>query len=477
MEGFDEEHLRVLELIDNLSNSVLEDDEMLKCREDILQKLAQLNSTVECVAVEVDAGDPLVSTSLEEIEFARQKIELGYRRFRNAQVVASHSQTEQWLKRRGELLRPAARGSTAPEEVEQAKKPALNDFNPAVSKSEDITATLRRVHQMAQGEVLKGELNIEELDSSTKALRDLENKYSAVDVLLNGSRRLVQVLEEADKGDRRRIQFSLGFLAVVLAWIVYRRVLKLPLKILFWNIVNLTRLGKWAAGLARKTGIQKDELAFETIAAQDLNALDLDPNSIDLAFGREPLETYEPVQTTIEEVEPVHTELPEPDLPSHEFEPEVPSLENPEVFSPIEEFEAEVTVPSDESEPEAPVQSEEFEPEVPSDESEPEPPIPSEESDQVPPNEAFEPVDTEPDFENIAVESEELFNAVLDAETPAEAVQSEADLHEPSEPESEPDSMKTHYYAHEQVVPEETEMPTTGTIYYAPEDTLIKKEL
>lgn len=494
MEGFDEDYLRILELIDNLSSSVLEDDEMLKSREDILQKLAQLNSKVECVAVEVGAGDPAVSTSLEEIEFARQKIELGYRRFRNAQVVASHARSEQWLKRREKLLRPAAHGPTTISEVEQPRKELLNDFNPAVSKSEDITTTLRRVHQMAQGEVLKAELNIEELDSSTKALKDLENKYSAVDVLLNGSRRLVQVLEEADKGDRRRIRLSLGFLAAVLGWIVYRRVLKLPLKILFWNIVNLTRLGKWATGLARKTGMGKEQLlAFETaLDNKEHNVLDIDPDSIDLAFGRDPLTTLtDPVETAEAEAHvhteiselPVELELNEFELPDDDIstpgeipatEPEVETEEVPPVHTTAldDNLLLEREYPEFQAEPEADPEAEPIESLVTEFESEsvefertvePEPEASSQ----------LESIDAEIVFETEPVLHDVLHNA--ETEDLEDSAQPPAT--EPEKDQDELYSMETHYYAYEQVVPEETIMPTTGTIYCAPEDTLIKKEL
>lgn len=112
------------------------------------------------------------------------------------------------------------------------------------TKSESITQILQRMHTAAQNEILQGELNIEELDMSSKTMRDLQEKYSGVNVLLNGSRKLVKILDEAETRDRRFMLASLGFLAFVLLYIIYRRILSGPVKILLWSIFQLVGLAK-----------------------------------------------------------------------------------------------------------------------------------------------------------------------------------------------------------------------------------------
>lgn len=112
------------------------------------------------------------------------------------------------------------------------------------TKSESITQILQRMHSAAHNEILQGELNIEELDISSKTMRDLQEKYSGVNILLNGSRKLVRILDEAETRDRRYMLASLGFLAFVLLYIVYRRILSGPVKLLLWSFFQLVGLAK-----------------------------------------------------------------------------------------------------------------------------------------------------------------------------------------------------------------------------------------
>lgn len=440
MDRFDEEYLQVLEQIDELAEYAGDSDESVKSREIALLRLAQLKSVVETAAVDATA-EPAISGStdaFENIELARQKVELGYRRLRNAQIVAEHKRTERWHRQREELLRPTKRRRESEEStVDDEKSPLLSqgrgltEFNPAVAKSEDITATLRRVHQMAQGEVLKGELNIEELDSSTKTLRELEHKYSAVDVLLNGSRRLVKVLEEADKGDRRRMQLALGFLAAVMGWIIYRRVLKLPLKILFWNLINVLRLGKWASKF-----LPKGKPAVSAVEP--------------LKTALETLETYTQTLTDIQTIGETHT-----------FRP--PEFAETEVFSvaagatQVTESDSTETNGSTESQSaqsKLPLSPENFDP------------------DAFGADRAFNPENY--DLEGFDFEAFQNRDKV--DETPK--VESEVDF--TYEQESTGGESGILYHPIEEVDdPEHTPMPVTdtGTVYYAPHDTFIRDEL
>lgn len=108
-----------------------------------------------------------------------------------------------------------------------------------MSKSEDITATLKRVHQLAQTEAVKASLNIEELEQSTRNMGQLDLKYSVFENVLGTSQKLIKHLEQADKWDRTCMLASLGFLALVVAWIVWRRLLKAPF-LFFFSLLRLS---------------------------------------------------------------------------------------------------------------------------------------------------------------------------------------------------------------------------------------------
>lgn len=109
----------------------------------------------------------------------------------------------------------------------------LSPEKKALSKSEDITVTLKRVHQLAQTEAIKSSLNIEELEQSTRSMAQLDLKYSVFQNVLGTSQKLIKHLEQADKWDRTCMLASLGFLALVVTWIIWRRLLKAPVMFFF----------------------------------------------------------------------------------------------------------------------------------------------------------------------------------------------------------------------------------------------------
>ncbi|KAG5360893.1 Protein transport protein [Yarrowia sp. B02] len=147
--------------------------------------------------------------------------------YRKAQVTSAKNVEKSLLKERQMLFEGRK------EVKEEASEKAV------LNKSRDITESLKRVHQMASQNVLRGEMHLESLDQSSRDMQMLQQKYTTFDVLLAGSKKLVRHLEQADKQDRILMMASLGFLALVVAWILYRRVLKLPLMILTWPLLKL----------------------------------------------------------------------------------------------------------------------------------------------------------------------------------------------------------------------------------------------
>lgn len=123
---------------------------------------------------------------------------------------------------------------------------------------------------MAQTEVVKSSINIEELEYSTKSLKELQGRYSAFDAMLHGSQRLVRHLEEADKWDRIYMIGSLSFLALVLLWIIWRRILKAPIMLLLWTLTRGFKLARFVGGASRlKTVLHEsaEDPAIDAITA------------------------------------------------------------------------------------------------------------------------------------------------------------------------------------------------------------------
>lgn len=60
-------------------------------------------------------------------------------------------------------------------------------------------------------------------------MTQLDHKYSLFENVLGTSQKLIKHLEQADKWDRTCMLFSLGFLGLVVLWIIWRRLLKAPI--------------------------------------------------------------------------------------------------------------------------------------------------------------------------------------------------------------------------------------------------------
>ena len=107
-----------------------------------------------------------------------------------------------------------------------------------------MTLALKRTHSLLEQELEKSAIQAETLEHSSQTLQQLEHSYSAFDVLLTGSRKLIRELESADKWDRWMIYGGLGVVALTCVWIVYKRVLRGPLGLVVWGVVRLWGVGR-----------------------------------------------------------------------------------------------------------------------------------------------------------------------------------------------------------------------------------------
>jgi len=112
--------------------------------------------------------------------------------------------------------------------------------------SSDVTAALRRTHNLLSTELSRSRFAQETFDQSTAALSELGEHYSNLDTILTNSRNLLGTLLRSQKSDTWYLETAFYILLATLCWLFFRRVLygpfvKLPL--FFWNI--LLFLGKW----------------------------------------------------------------------------------------------------------------------------------------------------------------------------------------------------------------------------------------
>lgn len=103
-----------------------------------------------------------------------------------------------------------------------------------VSASSDVTAALRRTHDLLSTELSRSRFAQETFDQSTAALAELGEKYSSLNDVLSKSGQLLRTLVQSQKSDTWYLETTLRILLATLIWLAFRRLLygpffKLPL--------------------------------------------------------------------------------------------------------------------------------------------------------------------------------------------------------------------------------------------------------
>lgn len=105
----------------------------------------------------------------------------------------------------------------------------------ALNASSDVTAALRRTHNLMQGNIQQSQFAQQTLDESSAALASLSESYGGVGDLLKGSKGLVGQLLRSQKSDTWYLETAFWLLVVTISWLVFRRLLYGPLWWFAWQ--------------------------------------------------------------------------------------------------------------------------------------------------------------------------------------------------------------------------------------------------
>jgi protein transport protein SEC20 len=162
----------------------------------------------------------------------------------------------------------------------------------ALNASADVTAALRRTHDLMQGNLQQSQFAQQTLDESSAALASLEESYGGVGDLLKGSKGLVGQLVKSQKSDTWYLETAFWILAVTISWLVFRRLLYGPL----WWFVWLPFKGLWwlAALTLNAIGLTAGaQPSAEGVSSSVANAPGMNANGIPtFAQGRPPRSMY-----------------------------------------------------------------------------------------------------------------------------------------------------------------------------------------
>ncbi|KAH8694055.1 hypothetical protein BGW36DRAFT_418639 [Talaromyces proteolyticus] len=153
--------------------------------------------------------------------------------FRAAQLQANRNAEAARRKERELLFTRSAddQGRQLPSE-----KFTQNDL--VANASSDVTAALRRTHDLMQAELSRSQFAQETLDQSTAALSSLSESYTNLDTVLSSSRALVNSLLRSQKSDTWYLETAFYILVATIAWLLFRRILYGPMWWLAWMPVR-----------------------------------------------------------------------------------------------------------------------------------------------------------------------------------------------------------------------------------------------
>ena len=144
------------------------------------------------------------------------------------------------------------RGTTGTIDLESMSKSAMTKST-LLTQTKKLTSKLARSNQMLQSGILQSELNLDELRQQTKTLEVVSDRYSQFQVVFDKTSQLVKTLEKASNKEKRDVYLSLGFLVACISWVVWRRILKLPVKMALWLCFKFFRGILVAIGLVRRS--------------------------------------------------------------------------------------------------------------------------------------------------------------------------------------------------------------------------------
>ncbi|KAK7726023.1 Protein transport protein sec20 [Botryosphaeria dothidea] len=155
--------------------------------------------------------------------------------FRKAQLQAKRNAEAAKQKERELLFAGIQEGNTTPGAGRRrGGTEKLTQDEIVANASSDVTAALRRTHQLMTSELSRSRFAQETLDQSTAALAELGERYTDLSTLLANSKTLVNSLLRSQKSDTWYLETTFYILLTTICWLLFRRILYGPLWWFAW---------------------------------------------------------------------------------------------------------------------------------------------------------------------------------------------------------------------------------------------------
>lgn len=125
------------------------------------------------------------------------------------------------------------------------KKQSSSIQDQILSQNKNITNSLQLTRQLMSTSIMQTELNIDSIDQQSKDLHKLNENLMDLNVILNKSRQIVKFIEKQDKESKQKIYLSIGFLLLCCMWVIWKRILRIPVKIMLWTFFKVFGIFSW----------------------------------------------------------------------------------------------------------------------------------------------------------------------------------------------------------------------------------------
>lgn len=144
----------------------------------------------------------------------------------------------------------------------------LSEDEVLVNASSDVTAALRRTHQLMLAELERSRFAQETLERGTAQLKQLDEQYTSLDTLLASSRSLLSTLVTSQKSDTWYLETAFWILVCTCVWLFFRRILYGPLSLLvLWPVKLGFRFLLWILPAIGLTGTSSQVASSNSLEA------------------------------------------------------------------------------------------------------------------------------------------------------------------------------------------------------------------
>lgn len=141
------------------------------------------------------------------------------------------------------------------------------------SSAADVTMAMQRLHGLLATELEKSTESNELLNTSSQTLASVADEYISFDRVVSLSRKAVKALARQDKWDRWMILGAFGVLMLTICWIIYRRVIRRGLRVLYTLVSVVTPTAR-SASEAGSSIVLASSIVAPTVIATVSSLLD-----------------------------------------------------------------------------------------------------------------------------------------------------------------------------------------------------------